>query len=83
MVSDEAKIVADSGRRIYESQLRADLEVNHLGRYACIEPQSGRFFLGETLDQAVNAAIDAFPDRLTYTVRIGHPVALHLGACGT
>jgi hypothetical protein len=40
---------------------------------------SGNFFVGVTFDEAVNAAIDAFPDRLTHTLRIGHAAALHLG----
>ena len=79
MISEESKAVAASARRIYESQLRAELEREHSGRYACIEPVSGRFFLGDTFDEAVNAAIDAFPTRLTHTLRIGHPAALHMG----
>lgn len=79
MVSDESKAVADKARQIYESQFRQKLEQKHEGRYLCIEPSSGRYFLGDTLDEAVNAAIDAFPNRLTYTLRIGHSAALHLG----
>jgi hypothetical protein len=79
MISDESKAVAEKARQIYETQYRDELEQEHDGKYLCIEPTSGQYFLGETLDQAVNAAIDAFPDRLTYTIRIGHPAALHLG----
>lgn len=79
MISEESKAVAADARRIYESQLREELEQKHSGRYACIEPVSGRYFLGDTFDQAVNAAIDVFPERLTYTLRIGDPAALHLG----
>jgi hypothetical protein len=79
VISAESKAVAENARRIYESQWRAELEQKHSGRYACIEPVSGRYFLGDTFDQAVNAAIDAFPDRLTHTLRIGHHAALHLG----
>jgi hypothetical protein len=79
MISEESKAVADSARRIYESQLREELEQKHSGKYACIEPVSGRCFLGDTFDEAVNAASDAFPERLTHTLRIGHSAALHLG----
>jgi len=71
--------VAEKARSIYESQLREELERRYSGKYACIEPVSGRYFLGDTFDQAVNAAIDAFPERLTHTLRIGHPSALNLG----
>jgi hypothetical protein len=79
MISEESKSVAEKARRIYESQYRDDLERKHEGKYLCIEPRSGRHFLGETFDQAVDAAADEFPDRLTHTMRIGYPAALHLG----
>mgnify|MGYP001146159146 CR=1 FL=1 len=79
MISEESKAVAEKAQQIYESQLRHELEQKHEGRYLCVEPSSGRYFLGDTLDEAVNAAVDAFPDRLTYTLRIGHSAALHLG----
>ena len=79
MISEESKAVAENARRIYESELQEELEPKYLGRYVCIEPVSGRYFLGDTFDQAVNAAIDVFPERLTHTLRIGYPAALHLG----
>jgi len=79
MLSKESQAVAEKARSIYESQLREELERRYSGKYACIEPVSGRYFLGDTFDQAVNAAIDAFPERLTHTLRIGHPSALNLG----
>jgi hypothetical protein len=79
MISKESSTVAEKARSFYDSRLREELEKEYSGKYACIEPVSGNYFLGDTFDQAVNAAIDAFPDRLTYTVRIGHSAALHLG----
>ena len=79
MISEESRAVAEKALSIYESQLREGLEQKHSGKYACIEPVSGSYFLGDTFDQAVNAGIDAFPERLTHTLRIGHSAALHLG----
>ena len=79
MISDESKVAAQKARKFYESQLRQQLEREYPDRYVCIEPLSGNHFIGETFDDAVNAAIDAFPDRLTHTLRIGHSAALHLG----
>jgi hypothetical protein len=79
MLSEESKTVAENARRLYESQWRAELEREHFGKFACVEPASGRYFLGDTFDEAVNAALDAFPDRITYTLRIGSSAALHLG----
>jgi hypothetical protein len=79
MISEESRAVAEKARQIYESQFREELEQKHGGKYLCIEPLSGRYFLGDTFDEAVNAAADAFPDRLTHTLRIGYSAALHLG----
>ncbi len=79
MMSEQSKAVADRARKIYESQLREQLEQKHFGRYVSVEPVSGGYFLGDSFDEAVNAALDAFPDRLTHTLRVGHSAALHLG----
>ncbi|REJ79759.1 MAG: hypothetical protein DWQ34_01575 [Planctomycetota bacterium] len=79
MLSEDAQAVAEKAKRIYEAELRERLESSDHGRFVCIEPESGDFFLGDSLDRAVNQAIDAHPDRLTHTLRIGHSAALHIG----
>jgi hypothetical protein len=79
MISAESKAAAQQARKIYESRLRQQLEREFPDLYVCIEPTSGNHFIGETFDEAVNAALDAFPDRLTHTLRIGHGAPLHLG----
>ena len=79
MLSETAKLVAQKAKRIYEEQLRERLESSDHGRFVCIEPESGDFFLGDTFDDAVNQAIDAHPDRLTHTLRVGHAAAFHIG----
>ncbi len=79
MLTGESQRVADRAKRLYEEEYRQTLEKSHFGAFACIEPQSGECFLGKTFDDAVNKAIDAYPDRLTHTLRVGHAAALHLG----
>lgn len=79
MLSSEAKRLADKAKRLYEEKYRATLEENNHGAFVCIKPESEEYFLGATLDEAVNQAIDVFPDRLTHTLRIGYAAALHLG----
>ncbi len=79
MLSKELRRVAERAKRLYEEKYRQSLEETHMGAFVCIEPESGDFFLGKTLDDAVNQAIDAHPDRLTHTLRVGHCAALHLG----
>ena len=75
MLSNESKQIALASKKLYEEKL----ESREHGRFVCIEPVSGEYFLGDTFDDAVNKAIDAYPDRLTHTLRVGHAAALHLG----
>lgn len=79
MVSADTRSVIDRAKRIYAERLQTPLEADHPGRFVAIEPESGDHFLSDTLDGAVRAARARHPDRLSYTLRVGHPAALHLG----
>ena len=81
MIAADARTVIDKAQRLYDSRLRQTLEASDRGRYVAIEPESGDYFLGDTFDEAVNAALDTHADRLTHTIRVGFPAALHLGGC--
>ena len=79
MVSADTRSVIDRAKQLYAEHLRAVLEADHAGRFVAIEPVSGDYFLADTLDAAVRAARAKHPARLSHTVRVGHPAALHLG----
>jgi hypothetical protein len=64
---------------LYEGRLRAQLETSHPNYFVAIEPESGDYFLGRTLSDALGAARDAHPDRLSHAMRVGHKAALHFG----
>ena len=81
MVSAETELVIDRAKRIYAERLQCDLDSQHMGRYVAILPESGDYFLGDTFDEAVNAARTQHPSRLTHTIRIGHRAACHIGVC--
>jgi hypothetical protein len=68
-----------SAERLYEQKLRAQLEEAHPDEFVAVEPISGDFFLGKTLSEALGAARDAHPDRLSHAMRVGHKAALHFG----
>ena len=78
MVSEHSKSVIAAAKELYAHH-RESLEKQHRNRYVAIEPESGDFFLGDTFDEAVEAAVKAHPDRITHTIRIGHDVAFHIG----
>jgi hypothetical protein len=45
-----------------------------------IEPESGDYFLGNTLSDAIGAARRSHPDKLAHGMRVGHRAAVHFGA---
>jgi hypothetical protein len=69
--------------RIYEDRLRTELERSHLHAFVAIEPESGEFFLGETLSDAAAAARVKFPERRCAVLRVGHETTVHIGAAST
>ena len=66
--------------QFYQARLRTDLEHSHLNSFVAIEPDSGDYYLGRTLSEASAAASAAHPNRRCCVLRIGHTVALHIGA---
>lgn len=79
MVSPEGKSIIERAKRIYADRLQLDLERDHVDRFMAIEPESGDYFLGDTLDEAVQFAVKKYPTRRSFTIRIGHRAAFHLG----
>ena len=79
MVSAETRGVIDRAKRIYAEQLQAALEPQQRHRFVAIEPESGEYFVADTFDEAVKLARAKHPSRLSYTLRIGHHAAFHLG----
>jgi len=83
MVSEQTRDVIERGEAIYRAKLQATLEASHINKYLAIEPDSGDYFLGDTLSAAIQAARAAHPNKLSYALRIGHPAAVHLGVMAT
>jgi hypothetical protein len=72
--------VAESAKKVYEEDLRSRFEQDHRDEYVAIEPSSRRFFLGKTFLEVALAAKNAFPDKKSFVIRIGHEAAFHIGA---
>lgn len=72
--------IAEDAKRIYETDLRVALEREHHGEFVAIEPESRSHFLGQTFVEVALAAKNAYPERKSFVLRIGHDAAFHLGA---
>ena len=71
--------IARQAKELYESELRAILEPTHLNEFVTIEPVSRTYYLGKTFSEAVQKAKQSCPGFLSFTLRVGHRAALHLG----
>jgi hypothetical protein len=80
MASKESTELASRASLIYDQTLRRRLESTNPNGFVAIEPESGDFFLGSTLSEAIQAARSAHPDRLPFAFRVGHEVTVELGA---
>jgi hypothetical protein len=80
MASDHTIELARRGQALYERRLRAILEESHLNEYVAIEPESGEYFLGHTVSEAIQAARATHPDRLPFVLRVGHRTTVDIGA---
>jgi hypothetical protein len=80
MPSAESVEIARKAQAIYERDLRQKLEETDLNAFVAIEPESGEYFLGQTLREAIQAARTAYPDRITFTLRVGHRATVQIGA---
>lgn len=72
--------IAEHAKQVYEQELKAQLEADHRDQFVAIEPTSKAYFLGDTFIQAALAAKQAYPERTSFVLRIGHAAAFHLGA---
>jgi hypothetical protein len=83
MVSEQSKNVAERAKLIYADWLRHELEANHPNRFVAIEPESQDYFLADSFSQAVASARAAYPERISFVIRIGHEAAISLGGIAT
>ena len=71
--------VARKAQAIYERDLRSRLEKTDLNAFVAIEPKSGDYFLGQTLSEAIQKARAVHPERLPFTLRVGHRSTVNMG----
>jgi hypothetical protein len=72
MASRQSTELASRATAVYEQKLRTRLETTHPDDFVAIEPESEDLFLGKTLSEAIQAARRAYPNRLSFALRVGH-----------
>ena len=79
MVSQRSIEAAKRAQVVYKQELKTKLEATNLDDFVAIEPESGDYFLGKTLSEAIQAARAAYPDRLPFALRVGHRSTVEMG----
>ena len=79
MPTSMSKDLARRAQAIYDQRLKTRLEATNPDDFVAIEPESGDFFLGRSLSEAIQAARRACPERLSFAIRIGHRNTVELG----
>jgi hypothetical protein len=78
LLDAEGERLTRRGERLYQTKLKALLEPDYTGMFAAIEPDSGDYFLGKRMAEALDNAKAKHPDKLVYLVRVGFPVAIKM-----
>ena len=71
---------AQRGDRIYESQVRSQVEEGNQGKMVAINIETGAFEVADNLITASKQLSARVPDAQTWFIRIGHPAVDHFGA---
>jgi len=79
MTQSELDEFVRHAEEVYATRLRTVLEPEHVGEFVAIEPETGGYVLGRTLNEATRAARRTYPHQLTHAMRVGHRAALHFG----
>ncbi len=69
MIKSEPKVVR-RGFQIYK-KLKKVLEAEHFGEHVAIEVKSGDYFLGKTMDEALDLAEQQYPDAEFFILKVG------------
>ena len=71
---------AERGQKLYEEKLKATLDPKYKGKFAAIEIESGEYFLGDTILEALQKAKEKYPNKLFHTVRVGYEGVFKMGS---
>lgn len=71
--STSAEEIIQKGQKFYEEKLKDKLEKKFAGKFVAIEINSGKYFIGNTLEQALEKAQGKFPYEVFHSIKIGSP----------
>jgi hypothetical protein len=71
---------AQRGDKIYESQVRQQVEEGNHGKIVAIDIETGAFEVDDTPMVAVDRLYERYPDAQPWVIRIGHRAVFRFGS---
>jgi len=65
--------IVEKGQKIYEA-IKDKLEPEHKGELVAIEVETGDYFLGQSVIEAIEKGREKYPNTVFHVIRIGYPV---------
>jgi len=79
ILSEKQERFVEAARKVYEEKLRVRLEKEHFGEVIAVEPDTGDYVLGETLDGVDRACRERFGAKPVHVFRVGGGGAVKVG----
>jgi hypothetical protein len=71
---------ARRGNKIYESQVRSQVEEGNQGKIVAIDIETGAFEVADTPIAATDRLYEQYPDAQPWVIRIGHRAVYRFGS---
>ncbi|MGK7902868.1 MAG: hypothetical protein AB4352_15955 [Hormoscilla sp.] len=71
---------ARRGDRIYETEVRSQVEAGNHGKIVAIDIETGAFELAENTITATERLYERYPDAQPWVIRIGHSAVYRFGS---
>ena len=72
--------IASLGRKLYDERHRESLEEKHRGKFVAVDVTTGKAYMAEHSEEALDKAYDGSPEGFFYLIRIGFPAAFSLSS---
>ena len=67
----------------FYTQIKIELEAKFKGKYAALDFELKKYWIGETATDAITSAKSEFPDKLFYLVQVGSPAPFSIQSITT
>ncbi len=71
---------ARRGNKIYETQVRSQVEAGNYGKIVAIDIETGAFEVADTPISATDRLYERYPDAQPWVIRIGHSAVYRFGS---